>query len=57
MSTIDLHQVLQKIPDITDKQAKQAATTADVTKALHGIETELSKLREDSQKASQGNCP
>ena len=29
MSTIDLYQVLKKIPDVTDEQAKQAADATE----------------------------
>ena len=45
MSTIDLYQVLKKIPDVTDEQAKQAAAGAEQTDRLQKIEADIAELK------------
>ena len=44
MSTIDLYQVLRQIPNVSEEQAKQAASGAEQTGRLQGIETRLANL-------------
>lgn len=45
MSTIDLYQVLKKIPEVSDEEAKQAAAAADQAGRLHRIETKIAELQ------------
>lgn len=45
MSAIDLYQVLRKIPEVSDEEAKQAAAASEQSERLHRIETELAELR------------
>ena len=52
MSTIDLYQVLKKIPDVTDEQAKQAADATEqsarlekIDAAIAGIKTDITELK------------
>ena len=53
MSTIDLYQVLRKIPDVTDEQARQAATAGDQSERLQRVETELAELRAEFRATSR----
>lgn len=53
MSTIDLYQVLRKIPEVSDEEAKQAAAGAEQTGRLHTIETELAELRAEFRMAAR----
>lgn len=53
MSTIDLYQVLRKIPDVTDEQARQAATAGDQSERLLRVETELAELRAEFRATSR----
>ena len=53
MSTIDLYQVLKKIPEVSDEEAKQAADAAEQTGRLHRIETELAELRAEFRTTSR----
>ncbi len=45
MSTIDLYQVLRQIPNVTDDQAKQAATGALQQARLSKIEADIAELK------------
>ena len=47
MSTIDLYQVLRKIPDVTDEQAKQAADSAEQSARLEKIDEDIAGLKAD----------
>ena len=53
MSTIDLYQVLRQIPNVTEEQAKHAATSAGQSERLHRIETELAELRAEFRTTSR----
>lgn len=48
MSTIDLYQVLKKIPDVTDEQAKQAAVATEQSTRLEKIDTDITSIKTDS---------
>ena len=43
MSTVELYQVLKKIPEVTDEEAKQAAAAADQADRLNRIETKIAE--------------
>ena len=45
MSTIDLYQVLRKIPDVTDEQAKQAADATGQSVRLEKIDADIAYKR------------
>ena len=47
MSTIDLYQVLKKIPDVTDEQAKQAADATEQSVRLEKIDADIADLKTD----------
>ena len=47
MSTIDLYQVLKKIPDVTDEQAKQAADATEQSARLEKIDADIADLKTD----------
>ena len=47
MSTIDLYQVLKKIPDVTDEQAKQAADATEQSACLEKIDADVADLKTD----------
>ena len=53
MSTIDLYQVLRQIPNVTEEQAKRAASGAEQTERLHRIEPDLTEFRAEFRTTSR----
>ena len=53
MSAIDLYQVLRKIPDVTDEQARQAASAGEQSGRRQRVETELAELRAEFRATSR----
>ena len=47
MSTIDLYQVLKKIPDVTDEQTKQAADATGQSVRLEKIDAAIAGIKTD----------
>ena len=45
MSTIDLYQILRKIPDVSDEQAKQAIAGTEQTERFRKIEADIAELK------------
>ena len=45
MSTIDLYQILRKIPDVSDEQAKQAVAGTEQFERFRKIEADIAELK------------
>ena len=55
MSTIDLYQVLKKIPDVTDEQTKQAADATGQSVRLEKIDAAIAGIKTDITEVSRVN--
>ena len=45
MSTIDLYEVLKRIPDVNEEQAKQAAVGVEQADRFQAIERDIAELK------------
>ena len=45
MSTIDLYEVLKRIPDVNEEQAKQAAVSVEQADRFQAIERDIAELK------------